>query len=166
MIEPSKTHHSDQTKSISIGRAILYVPSVMALAGPWLADMNRTHMFNPNWPPHSKFHDAITITYGTLAGAAGLYFLRRQPFSREGNLALAAALPGSFFLSQLSAFAFPNSAGLNAEFPEQVPKMKGHYMNEMPLALTMLAMGAAGYLLASRGATDTEQGTGAGNCCQ
>ena len=158
MIEPSTKHHTEQTKSESAGIAMLYAPSVMALAGSWLADMNRTHMYNPNWPPHAKFHDAVTIAFGTLAGTAGLYFLRRrQPVGRKASLALAAALPGSFFLSQLSAFAFPNSGGLDTEFPDKVPNVKGHYLNEMPLALSMLALGAAGYLLARQSHRQNDQ---------
>ena len=43
--------------------------------GGFLVDWNRTHLFNPDWPPHAKFHDAQSILLGSFVGASGLYFL-------------------------------------------------------------------------------------------
>ena len=51
-------------------RRILLSVTVLTAAGGFLADWNRTHLFNPGGHPHARFHDAQTI----LLGASGLYF--------------------------------------------------------------------------------------------
>ena len=55
-------------------RRILLSVTVLTAAGGFLADWNRTHLFDPGWQPHARFHDAQTILLGSLLGASGLYF--------------------------------------------------------------------------------------------
>jgi hypothetical protein len=59
-------------KGTSFGRVILTSVATLTSVGSFLADWNRTHLFNPNWPPHAKYHDAQTILLGSLLGASGL----------------------------------------------------------------------------------------------
>ena len=54
------------------GRRILSSVAALTAAGGFLADWNRTHLFNPDWPPHARFHDAQTILLGSLLGVGGL----------------------------------------------------------------------------------------------
>ncbi|SFH55578.1 DUF6640 family protein [Modicisalibacter xianhensis] len=140
---------ADGDTCMKSGRALLYATNTIAIVGSWALDMNRTHMYNPNWPPHAKFHDAMTIMLGTLAGVGGLYFLRQKPL-KPTSMAFAAVLPASFFFAQLSAFAFPNTGGIDAEFPEVVPRVAGKPLNEKPFSIAMLGLAAAGYLLTTR----------------
>ena len=44
------------------GRTILKSIAVSTTASDFLADWNKTHLFNPKQTPHAKFHDAITIS--------------------------------------------------------------------------------------------------------
>ncbi len=62
-------------REIGTGRLILTGVAALTAIGGFAMDWNRTHLFNPRWPPHAKFHDAWTILLGTLLGASGLYFL-------------------------------------------------------------------------------------------
>lgn len=80
---------------IKIGHLILKSVAVITAVGGFLADFNRTHLFNPNWPPHAKFHDAMSICLGFFLGAASLYLLRRKENLSE-NLNLATVLSGFF----------------------------------------------------------------------
>jgi hypothetical protein len=118
--------------------------------GGFLVDWNRTHLFNPNWPPHARFHDALTISLGSLLGASGLYFLRRRGKDPERDLALGALLPSLFWIAQGASFLFPGAEGFEAEFPEKVPRIKGVWINERFSSALMLALIAAGYM-AERG---------------
>jgi hypothetical protein len=137
------------------GRALLRSVAALTAAGGFAADWNRTHLFNPAWPPHAKFHDAQTIALGALLGGAGLYYLGRNDRARDtsdGDLLLGALLPAFFWLAQGAGFAFPNAKGLEAEFPQYVPRVKGVWINERFSSGTMLALSAAGYVLERRAA--------------
>lgn len=124
------------------GRRLLGTVAGATIIGGFLADWNRTHLFNPSWPPHAKFHDAQSITLGSLLGAAGLYYVVRWA-SREDRI-LAAGLPALFWAAQGASFLFPQARGIEAEFPELVPRIRGVWINERFSAGTMLALGAIG----------------------
>ena len=117
----------------------------MTTVGGFLADWNRTHLFNPGWPPHAKFHDALSILLGSLLSASGLYFLHRRGRDQEGDLALGALLPSLFWIAQGASFAFPGAEGFEAEFPEKVPRIRGVWVNERFSSALMLALIALGY---------------------
>ena len=48
-------------------------------------------------------------------------------------------------MAQWASFAFPGAEGLEAEFPEKVPRVKGVWVNERFFSALMLALIAAGY---------------------
>ena len=139
------------------GRVLLTSVAALTTVGGFVADWNRTHLFNPGWPPHARFHDALTIAMGALLGACGLYFLlvggRGQDQKRD--LALGALLPAIFWVAQGASFAFPGAAGFESEFPEKVPRVKGVWVNERFSSALVLALIAAGYAAERRrGASD------------
>ena len=103
------------------GRSVLISVAALTAAGGFLADWNRTHLFNPAWPPHAKFHDALGIALGSLLGTRGLYLLLRRGKDQQTDLALGALLPSLFWVAQAASFAFPGAEGLEAEFPEKLP---------------------------------------------
>ncbi|NBJ13045.1 DUF6640 family protein [Microvirga arsenatis] len=55
-----------------VSKRILTAAGLVTMVSPWIADMGRTHMRNPHWPPHAKQHDAQTIALGTVLGAASV----------------------------------------------------------------------------------------------
>ena len=68
----SSSISASSKKRPNLGVKILYVANIAAMTGGWIADMNKTHMFNPKWTPHAKFHDAMSISAARLAGVSGL----------------------------------------------------------------------------------------------
>ena len=48
-------------------------------------------------------------------------------------------------MAQAASFAFPGAEGVEAEFPEMVPSVKGVWVNERFFGAPMLALIAAGY---------------------
>jgi hypothetical protein len=132
------------------GRWILSSAATLTAVGGFLADWNRTHLFNPNWPPHAKFHDAQSILLGSFLGAGGLYLLWRRGEHPESDLALGALLPAFFWMAQGASFILPGAEGLEAEFPEKVPRIRGLWLNERVPSALMLVVIAIGYL-AERG---------------
>jgi hypothetical protein len=130
------------------GERVLTGIAVATTVGGFLADFNRTHLFNPAWPGHARFHDAMTITLGSLLGATSLYFLRRQHRDPQEDLALAALLPALFWTAQGAAFAFPGASGLQAEFPQLVPRICGVWIDERFASASLLTLSAVGYAAA------------------
>lgn len=132
-----------------VGKLILCSVAGLTAAGGFLADWNRTHLFNPSWPPHAKFHDAQTIALGSLLGGTGLYFLLRRGTSVRA-VSLGTLLPALFWASQGASFGFPGAKGLEAEFPEFVPRIRGVWINERFSSALMLTLSAIGYVLERR----------------
>jgi len=99
-------------KQAGEGRLLLISVGAVTTVGGFAADWNRTHLFNPGWPPHTKFHDALSIALGSLLGASGLYLLLRRGKDPQTDLALGALLPSLFWVAQAASFAFPGAEGL------------------------------------------------------
>jgi hypothetical protein len=102
-------------RTVTVGRKILRTIAVMTAVGGFVVDWNRTHLFNPSWPPHARFHDAMTITLGTFLGGSALYFLRDGAGRRD--VAIGALLLAFFWTSMGTAFTFPGTAGMEAGSP-------------------------------------------------
>lgn len=127
-----------------LGRWILSGVAVLTATGGFLADWNRTHLFNPEWTPHSKFHDAWTILLGVGLGAISL----RALWSHEPDPELAALLPALFWATQAGSIAFPGAAGIASEFPEAADRVGLSKVPEGVASASMLALTLAGYALA------------------
>jgi hypothetical protein len=132
------------------GRWLLTGVAILTTIGGFAADWNRTHLFNPRWTPHAKFHDALTILLSTLLGGSGLYFLWSEQTDRDLQLALGTLLPMFFWGAQAGSFLFPGVAGLEAEFPELVPQVAGIPLNEGVASALMLSLASIGYALERR----------------
>ncbi|KAK3898550.1 hypothetical protein C8A05DRAFT_47165 [Staphylotrichum tortipilum] len=124
-----------------LGKLLLTVDAIGLLLGAPIADYNHTHIFNPRWTPHAKFHGAQTITLSVALGLATLYYTWRSPpspsikghspptpqqqsqqqqqaereFQRDSlNTAL---LTGTlYWLAGLVAILYPGTDGIDPEF--------------------------------------------------
>lgn len=123
-----------------IGISMLYVLTSITALGGFTADFNRTHLFNPAWTAHAKFHDAMTISLGLFLGLLGLYFLACRAHYDLRLLNLASLFPAVFWASMVVSFLFPGAGGLDADFPDLVPVIAGVRINELPVALLMLLL--------------------------
>ncbi len=129
-----------------LGRPILTGIAAFTAASGFLADWNRTHLFNPRWTPHAKFHDAWTILLGTSLGSTALYLLwRRRP-----DPAVSALLLAQFWAAQAGSFAFPGAAGVTKEFRRASSRRGLAKIPEGVASAAMLALTGLGYLLERR----------------
>lgn len=132
------------------GHGVLIAMAGATAVSGFVMDMNETHMFNPKWTPHSKFHNAISIMNGAILGAAGLYFLLGKHKEKKIALKLGAALPSMFWSSLIAAPLFPGAKGMEAEFPNKVPKIGNTYITESAAASLNLLLIAIGYFNARK----------------
>jgi hypothetical protein len=57
-----------------VGRILISISALAAAIGAYVADWNETHIFNPRWPPHARFHNAQTMLLGTALGLLTIHF--------------------------------------------------------------------------------------------
>jgi hypothetical protein len=95
-----------------VGR--LLVTAAILGTGPTFArfDLNRSHIFNPRWTPHARFHDASAVVTELGWSIASLWLLWRRGTSDERELALkiAALHPVLAYVPYFIADAMPGAA--------------------------------------------------------
>ncbi|KAK3293682.1 uncharacterized protein B0H64DRAFT_376558 [Chaetomium fimeti] len=111
-----------------LGKLFLTIDAIGLLLGAPLADYNHTHIFNPRWPPHAKFHGAQTISLSVLLGLATLYYTWRpslQPAStppalarqrKQDGLTMAIFTGTIYWLAGLASILYPGTDGIDPEF--------------------------------------------------
>lgn len=124
----------------SVGRLLISLVSATTAVGPYIADWNETHIHNPNWPPHAKFHNAQTMSLGASLGLTSLWLLWRKP-TRQA-LDNAAVLASLYWLTQISALGYPGSAAVDPPGTVTFPQAK--------VALPSLVLVALGYAMERR----------------
>jgi uncharacterized protein DUF6640 len=134
-----------------ISRLVLTGAAIGTIAGTARADLNRTHVFNPRWPPHARFHNAAG--WGTVAGSQllTLWLLWRpgqQPGERDLAVKTAALLPVISWAPFFFALSTPGAAV--EDEPGHLPRITGIPANLVPAAL-IPALSALGYALHRRG---------------
>jgi Family of unknown function (DUF6640) len=134
-----------------ISRLMLSGAAIGTIVGTGRADLNRSHVFNPNWPPHARFHGAAG--WGTVAGSQllALWLIWRPGEQRaERDLAIktAALLPMIAWTPFFPALAAPGT-GVEDE-PGHLPRVAGVPANLVPAALVP-AVAWLGYQLHRRG---------------
>jgi hypothetical protein len=90
-----------------VGRKLLLSVAFLTAVGDFAADWNRTHLVNPWWTTHAKFHDAMTILLGLMLGVGALYLLRNRDGGPLLQLRWGTLLPAFFWAAQAGAFQFP-----------------------------------------------------------
>ena len=98
-------------KNLSISRIMISLIAVFTAVSPFAADFNETHVYNPAWPPHAKFHNGQTMTFGFVLGILAMYFLwLRKASTPLENLKLATIFSSLYWVAMAPAILFPGAA--------------------------------------------------------
>ncbi len=129
-------------KSLSTGKFLITLVALWSAGGSYVFDWNHTHIYNPHWPPHAKFHNAQTMLLGTAIGLLALWVLWAQAAAGLNRLRLAVVLASFYWLTQAGAILFPGTALVDPEFaqPGQLPA-------QLIVDLVMLTLLAIAYPL-------------------
>ena len=128
-----------------MGKLLITVVVLITMLGGFVFDWNQTHIFNPRWPPHAKFHNAQTMVLGALLGLLSGWFLWVQKGDKRVTLQLAVLLGSLYWLSQLGAYFFPGTALVDPEFARP-----GQWPAQLILDGVMFLLLGVGYWLESR----------------
>jgi hypothetical protein len=112
-------------------RILLSATAIFGAIGPFGADWNETHIYNPRWPPHAKFHNGQTMSTGVGLGLLTAYFAWRRTHTETmsgamDNLLIATLLSSLYWVTQLSAIWYPGTDWCDEEFRHLgTPQKKG-----------------------------------------
>ncbi|KAI0174169.1 hypothetical protein BJ166DRAFT_139066 [Pestalotiopsis sp. NC0098] len=102
------------------GRLLLTFDAIGLIAGTLKADyFSATHMYNPNWPPHAKFHNAQTVGLAVTLGLATLYYAWRRAASPQMHreyMRTAAFVGSIYWITGLLSFLPEGTMGVDPEF--------------------------------------------------
>ena len=106
-----------------LGKALLSLSALAQIVGPFFADFNHTHVKNPRWPPHAKFHNGQTMSMGLGLGLATLYYTHRSSSSKDEDIFTAAIFGSLYWITGLSAILYPGSLAVDPEFGTGFPQL-------------------------------------------
>ncbi|WP_328385892.1 hypothetical protein OHS81_18735 [Streptomyces sp. NBC_00400] len=98
------------------GKVMFSLVALFTAVSPYVADWNHTHVLNPLWPAHARFHNGQTMAMGTLLGLATLYFAWRRRGDAGSNLRAAITFAGLYWVSQAAAILYPGAAYFDPQF--------------------------------------------------
>ena len=100
----------------------LSFPPFFTAFGAFAFDFSETHVRNPRWPPHARYHNGQTMSMSLALCLACLYFTwLRLPLQMKNKNSDAAreALVASYLMgimycvTGLSAILYPGSSGVS-----------------------------------------------------
>ncbi|KAK5165935.1 uncharacterized protein LTR77_008859 [Saxophila tyrrhenica] len=110
------------------GRILITLANLSYSVGAFLADWSETHVLNPRWPPHARFHNGQTMSLGVCLAASSIWFMIRPGLTSNSSgkgatVAEAkrgvfdAALVGSFYCTAgMCAILYPGTDWTDPEF--------------------------------------------------
>ncbi len=128
---------------ITTGRICLSLVAAFLGPGSFLADWSPTHVFNPNWPPHAKFHNGQTMSMAAFLTIATFYYTWRiDPSPSNDSIKTATVFASLYWVTALAAYFFPGSLAVDPEFGTGFP--------QLPLFAGMLGLAWIGCWLEMR----------------
>jgi hypothetical protein len=97
-------------------RFIFTALSVFLTVGSHLADYNKTHIFNPHWTQHAKFHGGQTLMFSILLAALTVVFAWRKTTDRLNTVLAVSGFASVYWVAQAGAILYPGSAAFDPEF--------------------------------------------------
>lgn len=132
----------ENTAPSTAGRVCLsIVGSILPFS--FVADLSASHLFNPKWTPHAKFHNGQTMSLSAILCVATIYYTWRPDSSPNADSVRTAAIMGSmYWIAGLSAYFYPGTLPVDPEF--------GSGYGPLPLFAALAALAWTGYWLEAR----------------
>ena len=154
-ISPAMSAASSSPSAVLPSRILLSLLATVTAAGGYYADWNESHVFNPRWPPHAKFHNGQTMSTGLGLGLLTFYYTWRTTNASTtsglmDNLLTATLMSSLYWATQLSAILYPGAEWVDDEFKESygAPQKKGA---PVLLGLSWAAFGLGWYRVTNGG---------------
>ena len=96
----------------SIPRSLMAANNLLFSGLVFVKSRNETHVFNPRWPAHARFHNGQSLSFGAMASLTATWLLhRRTPTAdaAQDSLLLAAIVGSMTAASGITAVFYPGS---------------------------------------------------------
>ena len=106
----------------TLGRSLIMLNNLFYSLGAFIADWNETHVKNPRWPPHARFHNGQTMSMGAILCLTSAYFCFRDTNPIGGlnatrdSVWTAAVIGSMYTITGISGFFYPGALGVDPEF--------------------------------------------------
>jgi len=107
---------------LTAARSCLTLSALINIIGPMTADWSKSHVLNPRWPPHAKFHNGQTMSTGLCLGLLALYYTWRSTPMPGDSLKTAAIMNTVYWVTALSGILYPGALAVDPEFGEGFPQ--------------------------------------------
>lgn len=140
-----------ETTRRNAGRWLLTLANTITIGASVAADWNDSHVFNPRWPSHARYHEVVALAMAAVLSGLAISALwtdqSRDATRRISGRDLAAAVPVAYWGSFFPALLVPGT-GVDDE-PHPVARIAGVPTNLLGAAATTLTA-AGGWLLDRR----------------
>jgi hypothetical protein len=132
----------------SASRILLSVVLVSTTVVSIAVDWNTSHIFNPEWHPHAKFHDVVMLWLLSGCSILALWLLWRKTTEPAIAYAVATLVPIIFWSPFFFVTLIIPGTSLQADLKEAVPTIAGLpiYPN-VAVAIVSVVLALIGYAL-------------------
>jgi hypothetical protein len=133
------------------GRIVLTIAALFMAVATYVADWNASHIYNPHWPPHAKFHNGQTMAMAIVLALLGLFFVWRRRGDARSNVLAGALVLAVYWVTQALANLYPGVGWTDPEFLKPGQSLTG-MSPQLVLDMVFSVVLAIGWALARRGA--------------
>lgn len=127
--------------SLPWARIIICAVALLGGLGGLISDFSDTHLLNPLWPPHAKFHNAQTMSLGLLLAACAIGFAVWPTRAPRQRLVAVAVLGSLYWTSIFFAQFFPGVGFFDPQFVDREGILiLGHRLTQAEMGAFLVLM--------------------------
>jgi hypothetical protein len=137
-------------------RILFCFVSLYLVVGAHIADYSRTHLLDPRWPPHAKFHDGQTLMFSIFLCVLTIFFAARKTQDKSITLIATTSLAALYWVTQALAIVYPGTAFVDPEFNTPSAYLLGFPAQVVIDVIALCLISVASYLAARKSALWTD----------